>query len=175
MTEVCIDFTGISPASADFVAWDTKKAAQAALKKLREQGLNTEDTVRIHPAFNRFFKFWVIARPDGLAEMALLMRPDGSWLRGRLHDGWGDPTWEHLPLLGEYPIAPSFAHVTRTVPHSGARTERYKTKSNGSQGRWVTSDDSVALCVCGWKSYTSTRGEAQSAARHHRRALGEAA
>lgn len=62
------------------------------------------------------------------------------------------------------------AHVTRTVPHSGPQreSERYVTKSNGSCGRWVRGDDSVALCTCGWKKYRTTRAEAQAAARWHR-------
>lgn len=166
MGEVRVDVTSAGSA-ADFTAWATKKAATCALKKLREQGLNVDDCVRIHPAHNRFFQFWVIARPDALAEMTWLMRADGSWVRGRLHDGWDSTTWTHIPPAGGARIEPTFTHVTKTVPYHG-RKERYRTKSNGSCGRWVMSDDSVALCACGWTSYAGSRSEAQASAQSHR-------
>lgn len=172
MTEVRINVTAANRATADFTAWATKKDAQSTLGKLRDRGLNVDDCVRIHPAYNRFFRFWVIARPDGLGEMTWLMRADGSWVRGRLHDGWDSATWQGVPAADGSRIEPTFTHATRTVPYH-ARKESYRTKSNGSCGRWVTSDDSVALCVCGWSSYAGSRGEARSAARAHRIAVGQ--
>lgn len=162
MPEVTIKVVG-----ADYATWSRKGDAVAALAALRQQGLNVEDCVRIHPARNRFFRFWVIARPDALAEMTWLMRADGSWVRGRLYDGWADATWEYQPPADGTTIPATFTHVTRTVPHHG-RQERYVTKSNGSCGRWVRGDDSVALCTCGWKTYGSTRTEVRAAARLHR-------
>lgn len=167
MSEVRIDITSVGRRGADFTVWATKKDAQAALKKLRDRGLNVEDCVRIHPAFNRFFRFWVIARPDQLAEMTWLMRAGGSWVRGRLHDGWDSATWQLLTPADGSRIEATFTHLTKTVPYHG-RKESYVTKSNGSCGRWVMSDDSIALCTCGWSSHGGSRGEAQAAARAHR-------
>jgi hypothetical protein len=146
-----------------------KKDAAAHLRQLCERGLNVEDCVQIHCAVGVLgFRNWVIARPDAMHEFTWLMAEDGSWIRGRMYDAApGDETgspW--IPMDGE-PIPATFTHVTHTVPYH-ARAERYRTKSNGSCGRWVRGDDSVALCTCGWRRNESTRVEAQSAARYHR-------
>lgn len=166
-TGVPIDLRGVAETRAGYETWPTKTLATKSLKALQERGRNVIDTISIHPARSALFRFWVIGRPDDLAEFTLLMCEDGRWTRGRLWDrGHLEPTWEHLPAPDGL-LPATFTHVTRTVAHSGARTERYKTKSNGSCGRWVTSDDSVALCTCRWKAYTSTRAEARSRAAQH--------
>jgi len=167
MAEVTIGLRGVDRTKADFTARATRRAAQQVLSGVRARGLNVEDCVRLHRAETVFFRCWVIARPDELAEMTWLMREDGAWVRGRLFDGWAIATWHHMPLPDGALIPATFTHVTRTVPYHGRR-ERYKTKNNGSQGRWVTSDDSVALCTCGWKAHGSTREEARGSARWHR-------
>lgn len=166
-TGVSIDLRGVYESRAGYDTFITKGAAVTALKALQTRGLNVTDTISIHPARNAMFRYWVIGRPDDLAEMTLLMCEDGTWARGRLWDGYDMARWEHMPLPAG-PLPASFTHMTRTVPHTGAQTERYKTKSNGSCGRWVTSDDSVGLCTCGWKAYASTRQEARIRAADHR-------
>lgn len=167
MAEVTIDLRAVDRTRADFTTWDTRKAAQQALNGLRERGLNVEDCVRLHRAETAFLRRWVVARPDSLAEMTWLMRSDGQWVRGRLFDTGKDPIWQHMPPPGARLIPATFTHVTRVVPYHGRR-ERYRTKSNGSCGRWVTSDDSVALCTCPWTAHGDTRGEARASARAHR-------
>jgi|GEM_PF-1746116 len=153
-----------------FQRWPTRKHAVADLRALRARGLNAEDSIVLYRAIGLGLwpRFWVIGRPDNASEFTWLMREDGSWAVGRLFDRHTDPAeWVWMPELPQ-PVPATFTHVTRTVPHAGTQTERYKTKSNGSCGRWVRSDDSVAICTCGWKSYTATRAEAQAAARWHR-------
>jgi hypothetical protein len=170
MTEIMINLVGVDMGAAGIQGWSLKKDAAAVLRGLRERGLNTDDCVRIHPASSRLFRFWVIARPDPLAEMTWIMGVDGSWSVGRMYDdaGHGAP-WTPQPSAARVPA--TFTHITRTVPDRTNQRESYRTKSNGSCGRFVTSDDSIALCTCGWKKYEPTRGEAQSAARAHREEL----
>lgn len=174
MPEVRINLRGVARGTASFTTWPTKKAAASALKALRDRGLNADDCIRIHPADTAFFRRWVVARPDKRGEMTWLMRDDGMWIRGRLFDSWDSATWQHVPPTDGALIPPSFTHLTRTEPYHGRR-EQYRSKQNGSCGRWVMSDESVALCVCGWKSYASSRGEAQATARSHRAAVPAAA
>ncbi|MBF6085195.1 hypothetical protein IU485_27865 [Nocardia cyriacigeorgica] len=61
------------------------------------------------------------------------------------------------------------AHRTRTIASYAG--ERYKTKSNGSAGRYVTVWVAKAECVCEWSYNASDRPEAQAVARVHRRTL----
>lgn len=68
---------------------------------------------------------------------------------------------------GSPKVAPVVEHKTHTVMDAH-QDERYVTKSNGSCGRFVRSDTSVALCTCGWKRHSGTRAEARAAARWHR-------
>lgn len=172
MTAVEIDLTGVSLRAGGIHGWALKKDAVAHLAKLRERGRNVEKCIDIHPARTRLLTFWVIARPDPLSEFTWLMGQDGTWARGRLTDRHDKPaTWAPHPASDGAPIPATFTHVTRTVPDTHNRHERYKTKSNGSCGRWVRTDESVALCTCGWKTYTQTRGEAQAAARAHRNSV----
>jgi hypothetical protein len=84
------------------------------------------------------------------------------WVSGELNDD-GSPK-----------AAPIVEHKTRTVLDAH-REERYVTKSNGSRGRYVRSDTSVALCTCGWKWHAGTREEARAAARAHRTTVALAA
>lgn len=58
------------------------------------------------------------------------------------------------------------AHRTRTIAWTTG--ERYKTKSNGSCGRYVPITAAKAECVCGWNVYAHDRPEAQARARTHR-------
>src|SRR5258706_12131531 len=150
----------------DVQGWGTKRAALAALAALRETGRNVDGEIEAHRAETHLFRFWVLGRPDHFNGYTYLMTTDGGWVRGRLTDAYtGATLWTRL--AGE--VEPAIiTHATRTVPHTGARRERYKTKSNGSCGRWVTSDDSVAICTCGWEQYASTREEARARAPHHR-------
>lgn len=168
MSAVTIDLRGIDLRGAGIQGWALKKDAAAVLAKLRVRGLNVEKCIDIHPAETRLSRFWVIGRPDPLAEFTWLMDRAGTWTRGRLYDGYLDTpaTWESMPTAERIPA--TFTHVTRTVPDTHNRHERYRTKSNGSCGRWVRSDESVALCTCPWRTYHSTRGDAQTAARAHR-------
>lgn len=57
-------------------------------------------------------------------------------------------------------------HRTRTTEWTVG--ERYKTKSNGSCGRYVAITAAKAECVCGWSVPASDRAEAQGRARVHR-------
>jgi hypothetical protein len=109
----------------------------------------------------------VIARSDQLAEMTWLMCGDCRWARGRMIGTYWSATWAPLPPSGGGLIPATFTHLTRTV-QAASRHERYRTKSNGSAGRWVMTDDSVALCTCGWKAHADTRDEARWRARSHR-------
>lgn len=58
------------------------------------------------------------------------------------------------------------ARRTRTIAWTTG--ERYKTKSNGSCGRYVPITAAKAECVCGWSVYAHDRPEAQGRARTHR-------
>ncbi|MFI7608481.1 hypothetical protein ACIBTV_25475 [Micromonospora sp. NPDC049366] len=166
MNGVDIDLTHVSMGRARVHGWVRKADAVTVLANLRERGLNATKLEEFHRAHNRFDRFWVIGRPDSNAEFTWLMDDDGTWARGRLVDRYDKPSaWVSLPTPERIPA--TFTHITTTVLCAGRR-ERYRTKSNGSCGRWVMGDDSVARCTCGWKSYASTRGEAQAAARWHR-------
>ncbi|MGV9840036.1 hypothetical protein ACWDUL_38385 [Nocardia niigatensis] len=57
-------------------------------------------------------------------------------------------------------------HRTRTIEWTTG--ERYKTKSNGSCGRWVDTTMAKAECVCGWSAYADDRPLARLKARTHR-------
>lgn len=162
-------------------AWATKHEALTALGELHTRGLNVDVEIEAHRVRLPLARVWVLARPDHYDGVTYLMTAAGAWLRGRLvdqapcyHNHGTTSSWEAhpvpwQPLTADVFPAP-FTHVTRTVPHSGPQREqeRYRTKSNGSCGRWVRGDDSVALCTCGWKRYEQTRPEAQAAARAHR-------
>jgi hypothetical protein len=150
----------------DVAGWATKKSALAALATLRASGLNTDRDIEVHRAETHLFHFWIIGRPDHYNGVTYLMTRDGGWVAGRLTDVYSGATpWSNLGR----PIEPAAtAHVTRTVSGGGNQRERYKTKSNGACGRWVRSDDSIALCTCGWKRWASSRAEAQASARAHR-------
>lgn len=152
----------------DVEMWPLRRDADAALRKLRASGLNVDKGVRVQRARTAFGRPFVITRLGDLGE-TLLMAADGSWVPGFLYPkrpGDNGAVWQ--PYEGAELIPAPFTHVVRTVRWSAARTERYRTKSNGSCGRWVWSDESVAVCTCGWKSYTATRPEAQADARVHR-------
>lgn len=156
-------------------AWATKGEALEVLATLRTAGLNHVE-VEAHRVRLPLARVWVLARPDHHEGVTYLMTAAGGWLRGRLVDqgpcysdhacSWDAHPVPWEPLTAEVFPAP-FTHVTRTVPHAGTQRERYVTKSNGSCGRYVWSDDSVALCTCGWTRHTSTRDEARAAARYH--------
>ncbi len=161
-------------------AWITKAAALRTLADLRKRGLNVADDVAAHPVVKNLTHVWVLGRADNFNGVTFLMTRDGRWVPGRLDgrpcfhaDGEHEPackdnggyvTWE---WLGGAAHDATFTHVTRTVPYHG-RHEQFRTKSNGSCGRWVMTDDSVALCTCGWERHGQTRAEAQGAARVHR-------
>lgn len=85
-----------------------------------------------------------------------------KWVAGEVNDD-GTPK-----------TAAPVQHKTRTVMDA-YQDERYVTKSNGSCGRYVKSDTSVALCTCGWKYHAGTRDEARAQARVHRLEAGETA
>lgn len=157
--------------------WATKGDALAALAALRKRGLNVGQDIESHPARLNLAQAWVLALPDHYNGIAYLMTATGEWVPGRL-SGDASPCfcpetcgrWAHLTPWAPLPrptVPATFTHVTRAVPYHN-RQERYRTKSNGSCGRWVRGDDSVALCTCGWSSYSSTRDEARSAGRRHR-------
>lgn len=60
----------------------------------------------------------------------------------------------------------SGVHRTRTL--EWVVGERYKTKSNGSCGRYVPIHNAKAECICGWSQWAGDRAEARSCARDHR-------
>jgi hypothetical protein len=151
--------------------WATKQEAEEALRALQARGLNVDKGIRVLRGCCTIpLRCWVITRLGEFGE-TLLMAKDGSWVAGRLFpERPGDHGAIWLPYesaeQGET-IPATFTHVTRTV-HDTFRIERYRTKSNGSRGRYVRGDDSVALCTCGWTAHEDTRPEAQAAARAHR-------
>lgn len=65
------------------------------------------------------------------------------------------------------------AHRTRTI--EWREGERYKTKSNGSCGRYVDVMASKAECVCGWAERGEDRADARWRARAHRATIAVAA
>ncbi len=159
--------------------WDTKAAALAALAALRDRGLNLDPDIEAHPMVSTWSRMWVLGRPDHHNGVTYLMTGVGAWLPGRLSDATpcfhepacrptdpdhAAPWWP----LDRAPEPATFTHVTRTVPDVHNQRERYRTKRNGSCGRWVRSDDSVAVCTCPWKAFGQTREEARAAARTHR-------
>jgi hypothetical protein len=165
-TGITLDLRRAQHRTAGVAAWGTKTDAVAALADLRARGINTDRDIEIHRAETHLTRCWVIGRPDHYNGITYLMTSAGSWVAGRLTDVYsGAVPWTSLH---REPAPATIAHVTRTVSDGGNQRERYKTKSNGSCGRWVRSDESVALCTCGWKKWASSRAEAQSAARAHR-------
>ncbi len=180
-TGVSLDLRGAR--TREVTGWGTKQAALAALAALRDAGWNLDPGIEVHRAETHLWRFWVVGRPDHFNGVTYLMTDAGAWVAGRLTDA--SPCWHATPCRGGHlapwkrldrPIEPAtFEHVTRTVPDSANRRERHRTKSNGSCGRWVITDDSVAVCVCGWKRWESTRAEARLAARHHREEMSTAA
>jgi hypothetical protein len=169
-----INVAGIDWRGTGVAEYGLKRDAAAALAKLRASGRNVEPCVEAVQASTHISRRRVITRPDPLSEFTWMMRPDGTWCRGRLTDQYDKPArWQTVPT--PEPIPATFTHVTRTVVDSHNRHERYRTKSNGSCGRWVRSDESIAICACGWRSYGSTRAEAQAAGRAHRTAQTSAA
>lgn len=160
--------------------WDTKGEAVAALAAQRGDGFNRTRDVEAHPTVaGRYSRLWVLGRPDHYAGVTYLMTRIGAWLPGRLTDAtpcYHEPACrptdpDHAVLwlpLDRAPEPATFEHVTRTVADSANQVERYKTKSNGSCGRWVRTDDSVAVCTCAWKWHATTRAEARAAAAYHR-------
>jgi hypothetical protein len=174
MSALPLDVT--AAAGSRFHLWFSKKDAAAALRALQARGLNVDPSIELHPTRGRFGRGWVIGRPDHFNGVTYLMTDAGAWVMGRLTDA--TPCYCATPCRGghaapwadlrsELEPAP-FTHVTRTVI-SAHQTERYKTKSNGSCGRYVRSDNSVALCTCGWKAWESTRDDARVSARAHLR------
>lgn len=151
-------------------SYPLKRDAEAALRDLRERGLNVDKAIRIMRVYSGWGRPFVITRPGDFGE-TLLMAEDGSWVAGRLfaeRPGDRGAMWDPYDSAragGTTP--PTFTHVTTTAVVAG-QGERYRTKSNGSCGRFVRGDASVARCVCGWKTYAGTRAEAQAAARAHR-------
>ncbi|SDT74194.1 hypothetical protein [Actinoplanes derwentensis] len=155
--------------------WPTKKAALTALGRMRERGLNCDPIIEVNRVITPLQQVWAVTFPDHYEVTTALMTRAGTWLRGRITDATpcyceprckgGHPApWT---LLTPHPAPATFTHVTRTVLDP-ARQERYRAKSNGSCGRWITPDQSIALCTCGWKAYENTRSDAQAAARVHR-------
>jgi hypothetical protein len=152
-----------------FKTWSSRRDADAALRDLRKRGFNVDKGIRIQRV-----ETWVRPRPYVVTRLGdfgetMLMTESGAWVPGMLlaeQPGDGGSIW--MPYDGAALEPATFSHVTSTGPWVAARTERYKTKSNGSCGRWVWSDDSVAYCTCDWKAYRETRAEAQAAARVHR-------
>jgi hypothetical protein len=150
--------------------WPLKRDAETALRTLQARGLNVGKDVRILRAYTGLGRPYAITRIGEFSEV-LIMAEDGSWVAGRLfaeRPGDRGAVWDPYDSAraGET-IPPTFTHITSTALMAG-RTERYKTKSNGSCGRWVVSDESVGRCTCGWKTYAGSRAEAQAAARAHR-------
>lgn len=160
-------------------AWATKHEALTALGELHTRGLNVDVEIEAHRVRLPLARVWVLARPDHYEGVTYLMNEAGGWLRGRLidvapcyHDHGTQSSWEAHPVPWEpldVKVFPApFTHVTRVVRDSANRHEQYRTKSNGSCGRWVENDAVVAVCVCGWKRWADNRTEGQSQARAHR-------
>lgn len=173
MTAIAIDLTAVNMGSAGIDGWAYKKDAAAVLAKLRERGRNAERCIEIHPAHNRFNLFWVIGRPDPASEFTWLMNADGSWIRGRLYDGWitQPATWEHMPTPEPIPatITHNYQYSAGTcglADHNGKTLVSY-----GPDGRavertgWLAS----AYCIaCTWSWNGSDETSARAAGRYHR-------
>ncbi len=175
VTGFTLDLRAAGSGRAQVAAFASKRAALAALAALRTRGHNVDPAIECHRAETHLARFWVLGLPDHFHGITYLMTAAGAWVAGRLtdaapcfcaapcRDGHAAP-WSALPR----DLTPAtFTHVTRTVADSANRRERYKTKSNGSCGRFVWSDDSVAVCTCPWRGYGQTREEARAAARRH--------
>jgi hypothetical protein len=158
-------------------AWATKSEALTALGDLRTRGFNHVE-VEAHTVRRPLSTgWWVLARPDHFEGVTYLMTAAGGWLRGRLVDVapcYADHacSWDAHPVpwqpLGVEVFPAPFTHVTRVVRDAAGRPDRYRTKANGSCGRWVPADDVVAVCACGWKRWADSRAEARGRARYHR-------
>ncbi len=171
-----IDIRNAGPGARPVKGWATRKDAVAALAKMRATGHNCDPDVQVHRAVGPLgFRFWVLGLPNHHDVTTALTTDDGRWVVGRFYGGspcfCATPCREPHPVpwvaLGDELLPATFTHVTDTVPHAGVQRERYRTKSNGSCGRWVRTDDSVARCTCGFRAYTSTRDEARARARAH--------
>lgn len=143
-----------SPIKGDLM----KRVAQ-----MRDAGHNRGHRIETRQARKHLSQVWVAGRTDH--GITWLMTSSGAWVPGRLTNTPRPATWQ--PTGGDVEAA-TFAHVTSTVPDAANQGEQYRAKSNGSCGRWVRTDESVARCTCGWRSYADTRNEARAAARAHR-------
>lgn len=173
MPEVTINLVGVDMGTAGIQGWSLKKDAAAVLRGLCERGLNVEDCVRIHPATSRLFRFWVIARPDPLAEMTWIMGVDGSWSVGRMYDdvGHGAP-WTPQPA----------ARVPATVTHNYGYSAGSEEVRDVARERWGGSLyggppaphlewSARAWCVvagCGWSTTGTDESSVRAAGRWHR-------
>ena len=144
---------------AGFHGWATKRNATVFLRAIQSAGLNRLADITVHPAYNRFFRFWVIARPDERAEMTLLMERDGTWARGRLFDpppldADAGAIWVSIP--GPQRIA---AHLTHVVSVGEVR---------GSLRYPVEPGTLSARCGACWWTYTSSdEQEVRAASQEH--------
>lgn len=177
MGAVAIDLTAVHLGAAGITSWAYKKTATAALTALRERGRNVERCIDIHPASNRFGRFWVVARPDDDAAFTWIMRCDGSWVRGRLYDGYLDTParWEYLPAREPIPATVThdywYSGGTVGVSHNGKPLVTY-----GLNGRVyeVTGWLSSAYCVaCTWSWHGSDEASVRNVGRSHRNNPGD--
>lgn len=173
-TGLALDLRRARHARHGVLAWPTRSGALAELARQRAAGVNLARTIEAHPARTHLAAFWVLGRPDHHVGVTYLMTAAGGWLAGRLTDApcfcadrcrcvgapWSRLAADAVPAVAE--------HVIRTVADTANRHERYRTKSNGSAGRWVTTDDAVALCTCGRRFHGSTRAEARARGNYHR-------
>lgn len=174
MSEVMINLVGVDMTTFGIQGWSLKKDAAAHLAGLREHGLNVEDCVRIHRATSRLFRFWVIARPDSLAEMTWIMGKDGTWAAGRMYDDTGlGATWTaHPQPSGRIPA--TVTHIYRYSAGSeeviDVARERWGTFYGGLPAphlEW----SAHAWCVvrgCGWSTTGTDEHSVRSSARAHR-------
>lgn len=173
MTALAIDLSSVNMAHAGITGWATKKDASAVLAALREKGRNVERCIEIHPAHNWLFRFWVVGRPDPLSEFTWLMVRDGSWVRGRLYDGYFDRAaeWVHMPT--PEPIPATVTHDYRytagtcgVVGHDGKPLMTYGPDGLArEQLGWL---ERVWCIACTWSFNGPNEASARAAARSHR-------
>jgi len=175
MPEVTINLVGVDMTTFGIQGWSLKKDAAAALAGLRSRGLNVEDCVRIHRATSRLFRFWVIARPDQLAEMTWIMDRDGTWAAGRMYDdtGHGAPWTPQPQPSGRIPatITHNYRYSAGSEEVIDEARERWGGSLYGGPPAPHLEWSARAGCVvsgCGWSTTGTDESSVRAAARAHR-------
>lgn len=173
-TGILIDLTGVGMTRAGVQGWSTKGAAAAVLAGLRDRGRNTDRCIEIHPARSPLHRFWVIGRPDPLAECTWLMDRDGTWARGRLTDDYNGTGARWATMPGPARIPATVTHDYRYSAGSEEVIDAGHSPYALAGGRLIPAGPrlgwfATAWCVaCSWHTSDTSEATVRAMARGHR-------